>query len=410
MKNELTRFPFIFFPDKLSNQCQELQTLFGEVEYQLHDPQSDHLSFLLERIRKTPNSQLDHLSQQFNQMELDLITRPIPFENRNESMLVQKITHILTKRYTPEIGQQVWKYYQNNPEHKEVLPLLRYAFQIQDLELRFDDYEKKSWKILSQAMNQNDPIHDLANRLVQAKQPLKILSAWRVQPESLLEQTLLYTMIQIGLANDSWIKHNNREKWLIQQIKLLSMNQLKSLIQVYVQSRKADTFYAKELMNFFRNQLGDPQRKKENWKFLGVQALEEVRQYYMKSQIKKFFAKDHNSHRFQFWEKYLDKVTIYELHKKPSVLFLYFSEFVVVEFAGKGNAAYIYHPQGFDQIVLPRYKKAPQTKKAFCLKELTAYSAEGIPVYINRISHKGSWKKRMSEIIEGYLEGRFEKG
>lgn len=193
-------------------------------------------------------------------------------------------------------------------------------------------------------------------------------------------------------------------------MKLLSQDQLKSLIQVYIQSRRADTFYAEKLMDFFRSQLGDPQRKKKNWKFLSVQALEEIKQYYMKSQIKKFFSKDHNSYRFQFWEKYLDKVSIYELHKKPAVLFLTFPEFVVVEFAEMGNAAYIYHPQGFERIIRPRYKKAPKSKKESYLKELTEYSDEGIPVFINRISHKGSWKKRTSEVIEQYLEGKFEKG
>lgn len=408
MRTDLNRFPFVFSPQKLNKRSQELQELWGDSESHHLNSESDPLSSLLERIRKTPYSRLDHLSEQLSTGELDLIIEPYPFANRNEPVLVRKISHILTKRYTPEVGRQVWKYYQHDLAHKEVFALVRYAFQVQEPELRFDDYEQKNWNILSQAMNQIDPIHPLAKRLVELRKSVhKTLRAWKIQPESLLEKTLLYTMIHLGLANDSWIKRN-KERTLIQQMKRLTQDQLTSLVQVYVQSRKADTFYAEELMNFFRNQLGDPQQKEKNWSFLDGQVLEEVKRYYMKSQIKKFFAKDHNSHRFQFWEKYLDKVIIYELHKKPPVLFLFFPNFVVVEFAGTGNAAYVYDPKGFEKVIRPRYKKAPESKKAFYLKELTTHSEEGIPIFINRLSHKGSWKKRTSEIIEGYLEGRFE--
>lgn len=404
MMKDLTRFPFVFFPDKLYQRSQELQALYGDAESPFLEPPLNLLSSLLKRIRKTPYSRMDSLSQQLSTEELDLITKPYPFINLNEPVLVRKITHILLKRYTPDVGRQVWNYYQHDIEHKQVFSLVRYAFQVQEPELRFDEYEPKSWNTLSQAMSQIDPIQHLAQRLVDSKQAIrKTLQSWKIQPKSLLEQTLLYTMMHLGLSNDRWIKRY-KERQLIQQMKSLSLDQLKSLIQVYVQSRNAHTFYAEHLMDFFLNQLGDPQKKERNWRFLDVQALGEIKRYYMKTQIKNFFAKDHGSNRFQFWEKYLDQVTIYELHRNPSVLFLSFPNFVVVEFADKGNAAYIYHPDGFEQIVRPRYKKAPKSKKEYFLKELTTHSEEGIPIFINRISHKGSWKKRMSEFVEGCLE------
>lgn len=77
---------------------------------------------------------------------------------------------------------------------------------------------------------------------------------------------------------------------------------------------------------------------------------------------------------------------------------MYFKEFVVVEFANVGNAAYFYERNGFAENLANKLKyNVPES----LLKDQNA------PYYIQKLNHAGHWPQRYDEYMHYYLQGYF---
>ena len=116
------------------------------------------------------------------------------------------------------------------------------------------------------------------------------------------------------------------------------------------------------------------------------------------NELKKFFDSDINSDRFEYWKRFIDYMENVIPLKSPLVAFIYFSDFVVVEF-GEMGAAYFYHREGFEKLILPRtkdYKFRNTSSKATKESMLKEQSKElnGLSLFINKLAHRGRWQRR----------------
>ena len=91
--------------------------------------------------------------------------------------------------------------------------------------------------------------------------------------------------------------------------------------------------------------------------------------------------------------------------KSPLVAFIYFKNFVVVEFGNMG-AAYFYHREGFEKLIYPRindYRFRNSRSESYRegkLKDTTIKSYD-LDLFIIKLNHQGNWPHRFdTEMIE----------
>ena len=183
------------------------------------------------------------------------------------------------------------------------------------------------------------------------------------------------------------------------------MNDYKTLMKLYIEARDYKDFH-QTIMQEAIHRLYDPNERIDDWTFLSEKGLDQVKRWLMFNELKKFFDNDSNSKRFDYWKRYFDYMENVIPLKTPLVAFIYFENFVVVEF-GKIGAAYIYYKEGFEKYILTQlknsfFKYAGESKKESLLKRTESFIGND-KLFIDKYHHQGNWQerfdKRMSRLL-----------
>lgn len=389
-------FIFSFPPKKLVEERVLVQTKFADAEKNVMRKRSKmNLPKLLEKIRNVGNGEFSDFINSLTRMDILLLIYEYPFPHENPDTKM-RINDILSQKYTTLVGRTAWQLFQQDIEDRYLQQLIKKSIELE--KGSFLHIDEEYLVPLERAIKKDkDIIRELTNFLLSSKNPsLDILSRWKVKEGSNLEDRLIYDMLLEGL-NDNSIINRDGVSNVAKAFEKYSMNEYKSLLKIYIESRNHKSFHY-ELLNQAIKRLYNPNDRLEDWTFLTSQGVEQVKRWLMVNELKKFFDNDTNSKRFDYWKRYIDYMELVMPLKNPFVAFMYFKNFVVVEFGDMG-AAYFYHREGFEEVIYPRINdyrfknKKSQSARESMLKE-TDTSLGGFELYIIKMEHRGNWPDR----------------
>ncbi|MED2971811.1 hypothetical protein P4361_05915 [Fictibacillus sp. B-59209] len=393
--NSLRFFVFSFTPKKLVEQRVLVQTEFSDTEKNVMRKRSKiNLPKLLEKIRTVSNRSFPDLIASLSRMDVLLLIYEYPFhEESNETR--RRINEILSSKYTSLVGRTAWHLFQQDIKDAYLQDLVKKSINRErGFFLHID--EKFLRPLERSAEGNRNIIKELTNFLIHATyKTSQILSHWKVKEGSVLEDKLVFEMLSSSLHNDSILKRDGIS-CVAKILDKFPMNEYKSLIKIYIESRDHKSFHY-ELLNQAIQRLHNPTDRIDDWTFLTNQALEQINRWLMFNKLKKFFDSDTNSKRFDYWKRYIDYMESVMPLKNPFAAFIYFKNFVVVEF-GEMGAAYFYHKEGFEEVIYPRindyrFKNRGKSARESMLKETDSVFS-GYELFIVKMEHRGSWPYR----------------
>jgi hypothetical protein len=397
---------FSFHPTKLLEERINVEKKFSNVEEGIIKNRSRmNLPKLLNKIRNIPMEDLVKFIETLKRMDFMLLIYEYPFSKESHDTRL-KINEILTSKYTPFVGITAWNLFQQDINDPYLISLIKSSYYKE--KDSFLNIETLFLTPMGKALeDQAGIIEGLSNYLVQTKFQFKeVLAKWKIKRGSILEKRLVSRMLYKGLFKDYILKRDGAEN-IAEILHQYPMDEYKKIIKIYIEARNRNQF-STILLNQAIRRLHDPWERVEDWGFLTESALSEVKKWLLNNKLKKFFENDSNSKRFDYWKKYIDYMEDVTLMKSPLVAFIYFKNFVVVEFGNIG-AAYFYHSEGFKKVILPRtiidFKNTRSVaRKESMLKEM-AYTYRNIKLFITKLHHSGNWPHRFDyEIRDIFLK------
>lgn len=371
------------------------------------------LSSLLKQIRHLPDEQhsLEAFADQLSGYQVRLLAYHYPYENESKQTM-QKITHLVSRRYQREIGRMLWAIYQNYTSHTGLIHLVKLIWKTEKGSFLGIDTEAR--RLLNQAYQTEVPLEMLADHLTEAEQPAKqILKRWKIKESTECARKLLYLMLRNSIQQDKIFKREG-EKTIVKYLARFSYTEYRYCIKRYLQAREYATFHHSIIRQAVEI-LGDPRTDERKWRFLPDETVLEVKRYLLRD----FFTQDPNNERILFWENHLKSmlnvIVITNFHNNPEALIMYFPNFVTVEFAGHGNAAFFYHREGFEKVIYPKIRMKQRKLKKERLSLLKDDRKEPIVrrkkyrLCINRLEHRGeNWQELFTKYMTHYLQGDWE--
>jgi len=407
--NDSPRFYlFSYIPKKLIEERVSVQTKFSDAEKSVMKKRSKiNLPKLLEKIRKVSFEQLDELIQTLTRMDTLLLIYEYPFpEEKDETK--RKINEILHQKYTSLVGKTVWMLFQQDINDVFLKDLIKKSYgQEKDTFLQI---EEEFLQPMAEAfISSDDLILGLADVLRKSKHLFKTtLTKWKVKQDSVLEERILYHMLEKGMSDEVLLKRDGIAE-ITNIMKRYSMNDYKTLMKLYIEARNHKEFHH-TIMREAIHRLYDPNERIDDWTFLSEKGLEQVKRWLMANELKKFFDNDSNSKRFDYWKRYIDYMEKVIPLKLPLVAFIYFKNFVVVEFGNMG-AAYFYNREGFEKLIYPRindYRFRNSRSASYREGKLkdTSKLSNDLDLFIIKLIHQGNWQRKfdreMLQLLQKY--------
>ncbi|MEH6954437.1 EH signature domain-containing protein [Neobacillus drentensis] len=397
---------FSFHPTKLLEERIEVEKKFSNVEEGILKIRiGDNLPRLLDKIRKVEMKNIHKLINTFRKMDVMMLIYEYPFSNESHETRL-KINEILMNKYTALVGITAWNLFQQDIHDSYLMNLLKRSYDKE--KETFLNIDSSFLEPMGKAIEDKDGIiNGLVKYLVTTRYPFKeVLAKWKVKKGSVLEEQLISAMLYKGLFSDFILKRDGTEN-IAEILNQYPMNEYKKLIKIYLEARNRDKFNI-ILLNQAIRRLQDPRVRKDDWTFLSAKAIKEVEKWLLEDKLKKFFENDSNNKRFDYWKRYIDYMEDVTPLKIPPVAFIYFKNFVVVEFGNIGNAAYFYHKDAFKEIILPRtksqafiYTSSVQRKESILKEPEVIY--KGKKLFITKMSHSGNWQNRFDNEMRNLL-------
>ncbi len=386
----IPRHVFVFKPSRLPAVAEQLKQRLGPGRAALLEQRLDPTAVdqLLQRISRIPDAQLPGLAAELLTREIWMLVLALP---RQEDLdLVKRCAEIIRLRWRLAFGSRAWQQANNHPGHPGPLALLRYALE----------KGQRSWfpgsadrlPIIERALASPDLVPALGAALAQGEEPyVEQARACGVAPESQLWLAVRRACLLKG-EPQAYLREDPSEmaEWLAE----LREEELVTFADRYLQALTHDQ-YQQAVMSHLFQRLGMPVRDSRlnpRWEKVSVSSRSAFQKWWNARELSVFFNTDNERHRF--WLQYVGQMR--EVYPAPYVeaLIMVFSRIVVVEFAHKGNAAYLYLPRVFLR-VFNSYSQAAQVLRPSRLK-LRGFRRD-------RIIHSGSWQWRAKRLLSKYL-------
>ncbi|MEB6548983.1 hypothetical protein MXL46_07720 [Heyndrickxia sporothermodurans] len=340
MSNSNRFLLFQFKPHKLHKERILVEKEFKDSENKILRKRSRfNLPKLLEEIRKVDFTKLYDFMKTLKKMDILILIYEYPYkEETNETR--KKINKILGEMYISTVGRTAWELFQQDVEDPFLKELIKLSYR-KDQD-KFLGIDRDHLQIIGKAFEAKEGIiFGLATHLLRSTSNSKqVLGKWKIKEGSILEKKLITFMLLKGLNEDFIIQRDGVET-VIQFFNQSTSNDYKSLLKVYLEARDYKVYNYKILEQAIRR-LFDPRENSEEWNFLSQYGLEQVKRWMYTNELKEFFDSDTNSARFDYWKRFIDYMENVIPLKSPVVAFIYFDDFIVVEF-GEIGSAYFYH-------------------------------------------------------------------
>lgn len=410
MQNSNFFFHFTFAPTKLKTERTKVEKKFKDIEKDIATGIGEkRLPELLERIRLTSIEELPSLVEELTKIDIRILIYEYPFPNEGKATR-HKINEILTARYTSLVGRTAWELFQQDTSDGFLQDLIRKAYQKEpETFVGMSDGFLKVFKTVSESTN--SIIDGLAPIFLNSKfRAVELLKGFKVKEGSLLEAEITKKMFLEGLQENFIIKRDG-EGFVSSKLEQYHTNDYKEMLKVYIEPRDYEEFHPSIMNDAIKFRLGDPRTKEEEWSFLSKDAISQVKRWVLRQNLEEIFAEDADNKRFNYWKRFIRYMDDVELLKEPKVAFIYFKQFVVVEFGNIG-AAYFYHIEGFGTHIYPiknstrfRHTRSMQSRES--MLKIKDKEFKGDKLFIDRLLHipSNNWEPKFDRKMQKYLSG-----
>ncbi|MCA0757009.1 hypothetical protein KP806_18265 [Paenibacillus sp. N4] len=415
MDNNTYIFNFTFTPKKLSEARKQVQKRYEDIDLLTASQISGmRLPKLLELIRRTPEAEIEALALQLKKTDIMVLLYQFP-HNTESNDTQKKINLLISHRYNSMIGNYVWGIFQHDYQNIFVHDLLRRFFAVERFDFLSINNDAMIKRLTDALTNKSGVAHGLVHLFMDGNMKTEqLLKTIKIKSESPIEDFIMYQMLRECLKKDDVIRRDG-ESFICQLLDRYPMHQYQNIIKIYLEARDHEHFHPKILEQAIIR-LHDPRERMADWAFLSESAFNEVNRWLLEIELKKFFEGDTNR-RFEYWKKYfhyISNVVQLKGRNDPKVAFIYFNEFVVVEFGDMG-ASYFYHKRGFDRFILSQTTGTEFAGKSTRVKEsllkITDKIRNGESLFINRLRHIGpyeTWTAKFTHHMQEYLDGYYD--
>ncbi|PLT43937.1 EH signature domain-containing protein [Paenibacillus sp. FSL W8-1187] len=406
-------YVFNFVPHQLIQVTRRIEKKYkgtGTVAASL----MNRLPELLAEIRLAPVDAIGQLIQDWPDRYVRLLIRQWPYDEESEQVQ-HKINLILSSRFQPIFGIEAWSRFQEQPSHRFVQDLLVLIYPNDRMFSSHGSLEHEEQSVFNEAFRHpNGLLPGLVSGLIHSHATLQeMLKALKVKEGSELDRCLNFDVLQTGLSIKSFVKREGAA-FLRSKLERYILSDYQLLMKGYLEAREYQEF-DKILLDQAVQRLHDPRERQAEWAFLDEQAMRQVEKWLSAQELDIIFEHD-GKRRAEYWRtymKYIELVVRLKNRNEPMAAFIYFENFVVLEF-GEVGRAYFYHREGFEKWIqiltsTPNYRFAGSQAKTFMLKEMSEMM-HGEPLFIERLGHGGyyeSWTAKFNRHIHAYLRGEY---
>ncbi|SFC95255.1 hypothetical protein [Bacillus sp. UNCCL81] len=382
-------YHFSYTPKKLVDERIRIENKFEEIDKEIPTVSGKvKLPDLLEEIRKTKLKEIESILSSFSKLDIRILMYEYPFSNEKHEDQI-KINHILTALYRSEFGKIIWKLFQEDFSNEYLNSLLKSSYS-KEREKFVGMSEKESLSFGEALENKTGIVNGLIDLALNSNDKLsKVFGQWKVVKESSLERKLIEGVLLKGVKSNK-IFEAEKMKQIIEYLNKMPLNVYQNILKNYIEVREYKKFDDEILKNAI-NRLLNPKDDDKLWNFLEDTSMNKVKKWINQAKLKEVFEQDKDNKRFEYWKRFNDFFEDVEVIRDPLVAFMYFKDFVVVEFGIMG-AAYFYHKTGFDELIYPRINsfkfrnsRSNSTKENMLKETITEY--QGIELYINKLTH-----------------------
>ncbi|WP_194840953.1 EH signature domain-containing protein [Filobacillus milosensis] len=386
-------FSFHFKPTKLKEISKKLENQYKGVKSLPDYIIRRDLPLILKEIEELPYDEQEIIkySKTLKRLHLNLLASEYPYGIEDE-LLHSKIRLILERRYNSIIGKRFWYHFQIRPKDPFIIALLSKAFKEENEQ--FLSLSSSVRKMYNEIFQSDEVIESMSIKLGQEAAGVdQAIKLWKIQEGKELHHLLWNHMIFQFIDNDQFIRTQNQET-LKEVLYYYPLKDFKQVMELYLHSFNVDDFH-EFIMQILLHRLGNPAESLSKWDGVSNNAINKVKQWLFQRKLEEFL----DSERFQYWKKYIHLTNNVKTINDPPISAMYFGEFVVVEFANKGNAAYFYETVGFDRTLSKNLKTG--TKVEYLKNQYAPY-------FINKLNHSGGWDWRFDQYMNQYLKGSYD--
>ncbi|WP_175615433.1 EH signature domain-containing protein [Piscibacillus halophilus] len=385
-------YSFHFKPTQLTEVAQKLQKKYRETGHLPEHVVRRDLPMLLKEIQSLSNHEevLKEFADHLKNIHLKILSSEYPY-NHDDEALLDKIRFMLEYRYNSYIGKRFWNHFQQRPDDQFVQSILSKAFETENssflgllnrIRVQYNDIFNGSHIIEEIALgigNENDKVNDS-------------FKDWKITTESGLSNKIWHFLIQNFINDSSFIERQDKGT-LLKVLNHYPTQDYKQAMDLYLNSFELDDLHD-FIMSLVLQRLGNPTESTLKWYRMTEESINKAKQWVYQQQLKEFL----DNERFQYWKKYLHLTHDVKTINEPPISAMYFGDFVVVEFANKGNAAYFYKTEGFERTLSRNLKTG--TKVEYLKNQYADF-------YINKLNHSGGWNYRFDTYMNQYLRGQY---
>lgn len=347
---------FEFKPNQLTKVADELKHKYKDGrKHLLEDINGDTLPHLIEEIKSLPYNRkaISKYAHGLRSKNVRLLAFLYPYNQEEKTETIKKVFLILSERYQSFIGEIMWRHFQNMPNDPVIVNLLKIAFKSENDD--FLSFEKQLRKQMNGAFEQYNVLQAMVTFLPQHQKTLdELMQAMDISLESRLAQYLWYISLKQNIDKNRFTVKEGELK-VSEKLDGLTIKNYKEVMVNYLTNVAVNDFNRLFLEQVIEK-LKDPRKNDTDWKDMPKVCAEKVKQWLIRNELKQFFAEDTKYDRFRYWERHTKNIKDVDFIQDPMLAIMDFGEFVVVEFAETGNAAYFYHKQAFYEKMYIRVK------------------------------------------------------
>lgn len=397
--NNVGFFPtFHFHPKRLQESSDKIYKKYKDDSQLFIDILRKRLPDLLTIIRTLGEDpkEIRKFASTLKAIDINVLASGYPYDEEDLTT-ASKVLLILVHRYNKIVGRRFWQHFQTSPYDHKIIEMLVYVFGEEDTNFmglkeevrnKYNHifFNSKAEEVLINIALKIDPTID------KVKNAFKDL---RIEADSLLAHELWLLILEYNLNTRQFIELQGIEV-IRNTLNNVHMNRYKQIIVNYLHSFESEEYH-QLLFTQLIQRLNDPRKNNSRWDNVSDEIIKKVKQRLISGELYDFFGLD--SERFTYWSKYIDYIDDVDFNEDPLIAAMHFGEFVVVEFANKGNAAYFYEQKGFSKYLAHKVRRDIHESE---LKDRNA------GYYIHKLNHAGDWPSRYDGYMANFLNGNLD--
>jgi hypothetical protein len=316
---------YVFEPKLLKQETEKIKKDYSHMLGQNYVNKAKNIDIrkLFEQIMSISVSELNTYANNLINRELYGLAYYLGFVEEIE--LQKRIVAILSLRWKNRYLPVVWDAFQTHYNNKALILLLNNAFQ---KDLPFEMVTDEVRPIFKEAYATGEPTKTFVEHLIISLEPFnKEIEKLKVRGESALASFLKLETLINGQERTFL-----REEacFIIEVITISNRLSQEKIVDQYLSKVGANKYHKSVMFKILEIFKKPFIKENDRWRNISVESQQRFHKWLLANTLEEFFqGLTNDSERFAYWKRFIKEFTDVSFIKNPSVLFMYFSKFVV---------------------------------------------------------------------------------